>query len=292
MDKKILEQRARAFDYLFDAVVVTDLDGIITDWNSGSEELYGYTRSEAIGQSVGMLHVPEDMDRITKEVFAALERDGHWTGELRMVHKTGFVGWIESMVVPLLDDHNTMVGALGINRDISERVRNEERLAYIAHYDQLTALPNRYLLIERIQQTILHARREERHFGILYLDLDNFKNINDEYGHAAGDYVLKQVARMLRETLRASDTVGRLGGDEFVVLLDNVQKPDEAAVVARHIVEQLRRPYRYEGQDIKVSGSIGIAMYPEHGRTVEELLSAADKAMYRVKHSGKDDYQF
>ena len=137
--------RAKAFDYLFDAVVVTNSEGIIVDWNKGAEALYGYTEEEAIGQTVSILHVPEDLDHITSEVLSAVEKVGKWTGEVRMLHKDGSIGWIESMCVPIFDGNEKMIGALGINRDITDRVNETERLRYLAQYDQLTQVPNRYL---------------------------------------------------------------------------------------------------------------------------------------------------
>ena len=292
MDRQILEQRARAFDHLFDAVVVTDMEGNIIDWNSGSEALYGYSKDEAIGQPVSILHVPEDVDHVTAEVISTVEKDGKWTGEVRMLHKDGHIGWIESMVVPLFDESNNMVGALGINRDISERVRDKEKLAYLAHYDQLTALPNRYLFLDRLDQMIKHAKRGGSNFALLYIDLDNYKSINDLLGHATGDLVLIKTGQTLKQSLRESDTIARLGGDEFVVLLDNIQSTDEVSTVAEYLVKELHQPCEIDGHAIQLSGSIGIAIYPTNGETADTLLNFADKAMYRAKNKGKDNYQF
>ena len=192
MNTNILNQRAKAFDYLFDAVVVTDLQGIIIDWNNGSEALYGYSKDEAIGQPVSILHVPEDTDHITSEVILAVEKSGKWTGEVRMLHKDGHIGWIESMCIPIYDDDKQMIGALGINRDITERVRETERLNHLAHYDQLTKIPNRYLLLDRVTHLIAQSQRSGNTFSLLYIDLDNFKIINDAKGHSYGDQVLAQ----------------------------------------------------------------------------------------------------
>lgn len=292
MDRQILEQRARAFDHLFDAIVVTDMEGIIIDWNSGSEALYGYSKDEAIGQPVSILHVPKDVDHVTAEVISAVEKDGTWSGEVRMLHKNGQIGWIESMVVPLFDENNNMVGALGINRDISERMRDKEKLAYLAHYDQLTALPNRYLFLDRLDQMIKHAKRSDGNFALLYIDLDNYKSINDLLGHATGDLVLIKTGQTLKQSLRESDTIARLGGDEFVVLLDNIQNTEEVSTVAEYLVNELHQPCEIDGHAIQLSGSIGIAIYPTNGETADTLLSFADKAMYRAKNKGKDNYQF
>jgi len=283
MDNKILDQRARAFDHLFDAVVVTDMQGIMIDWNAGSEALYGYSKEEALGQPVSILHVPGDTDKITAEVLGAVQEHGKWMGEVRMLRKNGDIGWIESMVVPLLDDDGNMTGALGINRDISARVQNEERMARLAHYDQLTDLPNRYLLIDRLKQLIVHGERNNSQFALLFVDLDKFKNINDEAGHAIGDSALKEVARRFAGVLRASDTVARFGGDEFVVLLEELHKRDDVTRVAKQITAELHRPCSIQGHDISLSASVGLAIFPEDGKTADELLNFADKAMYRVK---------
>jgi len=284
MDKDILEQRARAFDHLFDAVVVTDMQGVMVDWNSGSEELYGYSKEEAIGRPVSILHVPEDTNKITAEVLDAVAKQGKWTGDVRMLRKDGSIGWIESMVVPLLDDEGVM--------DISERIRNEERLAKMAHYDQLTELPNRSLLIERLEQVMLHAQRNHSRFALLYIDLDNFKVINDDAGHAVGDLVLKETAKRLKQAVRAVDTVARIGGDEFVVLLEELHTEDAVAQVARQIIDGLHQPCNVKGYAVKLTGSIGAAVYPDDGKTSDELLSFSDKVMYKAKKSGKDKFLF
>lgn len=289
MDQRILQQRARAFDYLFDAVVVTDLDGIIIDWNTGSEHLYGYPRKEVIGKPVSLLHVAEDDERVTAEVLEAVAREGKWNGEVRMLHKDGSVGWIESVVVPLLNEAGEAVGALGINRNISDRVKNEERLAQLAHYDQLTGLPNRYLFIDRMQQLVHHATRHDRLFALLYIDLDDFKKVNDHFGHLVGDKVLKRAADKLQHAVRASDTVARMGGDEFVALLERINTPEEASQVADHVLKLMQQPLVIEDREITQTCSIGIAIYPRDGVTLDELLSHSDRGMYQVKHQYKDD---
>jgi diguanylate cyclase (GGDEF)-like protein/PAS domain S-box-containing protein len=292
MDLHILNQRAKAFDYLFDAVVVTDLDGIITDWNKGSEKLYGYPKEEAIGQHVNILHVPEDIARITAEVIDAVKQFGKWTGEIRMLHKEGHIGWIESMCVPIFDADNQMIGALGINRDITERIKETERLAHLAHYDQLTEIPNRYLLLDRISHLIAQSQRKKRHFALLYIDLDNFKPVNDSRGHAFGDRVLKATATRLKQSIRNSDTIARIGGDEFVLLLEDTTDKNAITTMAETLIKKLSQTLIIDEVEVNIGCSIGIAMYPEDGKTTDELLSAADKSMYKAKNKGRSTYQF
>jgi len=288
MENSRLIQRARAFDHLFDAVVVTDLQGNIIDWNHGSENLYGYSKDEALGQPVSILHVPEDTDHITSDVMDGVQKTGTWNGEVRMLHKDGHIGWIESMVVPLFDDDEQMIGALGINRDISDRIQKEEHLARLAHYDQLTELPNRYLLLDRLKHLIKHAERNKSIFALLYIDLDNFKIINDNEGHASGDKVLKEAAQKLTQSVRESDTVARIGGDEFVVLLETIKDNKDARKLAKVLGEQLSKPWSINNNNYTISGSIGIAIYPKDGITTDELLFYADKAMYQAKNKNKN----
>jgi len=285
MNSYILEQRARAFDYLFDAVVVTDLQGIITDWNKGSETLYGYSKEEAIGQPVSILHVPEDTDHITSEVISAVEKSGKWTGEVRMLHKDGHIGWIESMCVPIHGANNQMVGALGINRDITDRIKESERLNHLAHYDQLTKIPNRYLLLDRVTHLIAQSERSESSFALLYIDLDRFKTINDAKGHAFGDQVLIETAIRLKQSIRNSDTIARIGGDEFVLLLEKTSNKNDVSAMVGSLTEALNRAFIINDEEFEISCSIGVAIYPDEGTTTDALLAVADKAMYKAKHN-------
>jgi len=283
MNSEILKQRAKAFDYLFDAVVVTDLQGIIIDWNKGSEALYGYSKDEAIGQPVNILHAPEDTDRITSEVISAIEKFGKWTGEVRMLHKNGGVGWIESMCVPIYDSNKQMIGALGVNRDISDRIKETERLEHLAHYDYLTKVPNRYLLLDRVEHLIAQSERIKSNFALLYIDLDKFKTINDTKGHAFGDQVLIETALRLKQSIRNSDTVARIGGDEFVLLLENISNKDDVSIMVESIAKALNKEFIINNEKFEVSCSIGVAIYPDDGTTTDTLLATADVAMYKAK---------
>ena len=208
-----------------------------------------------------------------------------------MLHKDGHIGWIESMCVPIMNDNNEMIGALGINRDITERMLETERLNNLAHYDQLTDIPNRYLLLDRLTHLIDHCERYQSSFALLYIDLDNFKQFNDTLGHAFGDEILKETALRLKDSIRNSDTVARIGGDEFVVLLEKVSEKDDISKIAEQFIDTLHKPYVIKNESHKVSGSIGVAIYPNDGNT-DQLLSSADQAMYKAKQNGRDTYEF
>ena len=284
MNIDIFKQRAKAFDYVFDAIVVTDLQGFIIDWNKGSETLYGYSKKQAIGQSVNMLHVPGDTEHITSEVISAVENHGKWTGEIRMLHKDGHIGWIESMCVPIYGENSQMVGALGINRDITKRKKETERLEHLAHYDQLTKVPNRYLLLDRLTHLITQSTRNNYKFSLVFIDVDKFKLINDTKGHLFGDRVLMEIALRLKKSIRNSDTVARFGGDEFVILFENISNKNDVSIMIETLTQELGKELIINGINIEINCSIGVAIFPDDGTTIDTLIATADKAMYKTKY--------
>jgi diguanylate cyclase (GGDEF)-like protein/PAS domain S-box-containing protein len=284
MNLDLLKQRAKAFDHLFDAVVVTDLNGIIVDWNKGSEKLYGYSRKEAIGKAVNILHVPEDTEIITAEVLSAVQSTGKWSGEVRMLHKNGTIGWVESSCVPVYDENHNMLGAIGINRNITARKNEIAELKHLAHYDHLTNIPNRFLLLDRLQHLIKQAERTKQTFALFFIDLDKFKDINDSKGHIFGDHVLKEAASRVKQAIRTSDTVARFGGDEFIVLLENLTDDNDTKLMTELLYKTLDTDFIIAGDSFKVSCSIGVAIYPKDGTTSDSLIAAADKAMYNAKY--------
>ena len=283
MKFKLLKQRAKAFDHLFDSVVVTDLNGIIIDWNKGSEKLYGYSKQEAIGKAVNILHVPEDTEIITTEVLSAVQSIGEWSGEVRMLRKDGSIGWVESCCVPVYDENNLMQGAIGVNRDITARKNEIAKLEHLAHFDHLTKIPNRFLLLDRLQHLIKQAQRTKQTFALLFIDLDKFKDINDTKGHIFGDHVLKEAALRVKKAIRNSDTVARFGGDEFIVLLENLTNKNDTKLMTELLYKTLEAEFIIAGESFKVSCSIGSAIYPKDGTTSDSLIAAADKAMYAAK---------
>lgn len=283
MNIDILKLRAKAFDYLFDAVVVTDLQGIIIDWNKGSEALYGYSKDQVMGQAVNILHVPEDSADITSEVISTVADKGKWSGEIRMLHKDGHIGWVESMCVPIYDEEGQILGALGINRDITERKIETARLEHLAHYDQLTNVPNRYLLLDRLSHLITQSERNQFRFALLFIDIDKFKLINDTQGHIFGDQVLKEVAARLSNAIRNSDTLARFGGDEFIILLENISDKNIAATMTKTITKALKQDFIIENKIVDLSCSVGVAIFPDDGNTADTLITTADKGMYQSK---------
>jgi diguanylate cyclase (GGDEF)-like protein len=198
----------------------------------------------------------------------------------------------EIHVEPLRDDRLEIVGTMGIAVDVSERKAAEERLAFLAHHDALTGAPNRLLLMDRLVQSIAHAKRRNRYTALLFIDLDHFKRVNDTYGHATGDELLKAVAQRLSAALRPGDTVARLGGDEFIVALDDVAEANDVAMVAKKIVASFVDHFDVNDHDLSVTCSIGASLFPTDGQTPDALIRCADDAMYKAKERGRNNIQF
>jgi len=190
----------------------------------------------------------------------------------------------------ILDDQQ--IGILAMYNDISERVKTEQHLKHLAPHDPLTMLPNRSLFYEHLDQALHRARRNNTRLAVYFLDLDGFKAVNDLLGHAQGDRLLQEVASRFNEALRSSDIVARLGGDEFAFVCENLSAPEDAAIIAEKMLISLARKIGMAGQEIAISGSIGISLFPEDGGEARDLLRHADAAMYRVKGQGKQHFQF
>ncbi len=236
---------------------------------------------------------PGDRSRVQNEIREKLERNDHFVVEYQIVCADATVKWVSEKAQAVRNDAGEIVALEGIIDDITDRKRFEERLSFLAQYDVLTGLPNRALFYDRLKQAVGRARREQAMVGLMFLDLDRFKQINDTLGHAAGDRVLKVVADRLKGFLREVDTIARLGGDEFTVVIEGVSQPEQLSGVAEKIRNALAEPVRVDGRDMSVSASIGITLYPRDGEDIEQLIKNADIAMYHAKHrGGRQQFQF
>ncbi|MFC5300380.1 putative bifunctional diguanylate cyclase/phosphodiesterase [Azospira restricta] len=291
-----LRQLSRALESSSNGVMITSstqLDHPIVYVNPAFERITGYNAAEVVGQS-GRFLVRDDLaQKGLNEIRAALRerREGHTV--LRNYRKDGQMFWNELSIAPVRDESGEMTTHfVSIINDVSERIAYEQQLEYHATHDVLTGLANRNLLHDRIDQAILQAKHAGKLVGVLLLDLDRFKLINDGFGHAPADNLLKAVADRLRHSVRDTDTVARLGGDEFVVVAGNVDDADNVAGIAAKISRQLAQPLVVEGKEVFVTASVGIALYPRDGEHGESLLRNADVAMYRVKEHGRNNYRF
>jgi diguanylate cyclase (GGDEF)-like protein/PAS domain S-box-containing protein len=198
----------------------------------------------------------------------------------------GSTNWTSTTKLPIHDKDGEVIGLLGITREINELKQVEQDLQYLATHDVLTSLPNRFLLFDAMEQAIKRAKRNKKMFAVLYLDLDGFKKINDEQGHHMGDRVLKEIADRLSTSIRGIDRVARLGGDEFAVILEDVNEPTDAVLVAEKIREVVDQRFDFLADQTGVTASIGIGLYPLHGKSAAALLRASDQAMYKAKDIG------
>lgn len=195
----------------------------------------------------------------------------------------GSTNWTSTTKLPIHDKGGEVIGLLGITREINELKQVEQDLQYLATHDVLTSLPNRFLLFDAMEQAIKRAKRNKKMFAVLYMDLDGFKKINDEQGHHMGDKVLKETANRLSTSIRGIDRVARLGGDEFAVILEDVDEPADALLVAEKVREVVDKPFDFLPAGKGVTASIGIGLYPDNGKSAAALLRAADQAMYKAK---------
>jgi len=237
-------------------------------------------------------YYPEDDDRLRQALHVAITEGKRTEEELHLQLPSGNSVYHATVITPVKDETGTVIKLIGTVQDISERKETEQRILHLASHDILTGLPNRSLLMDRLAVALAGARRTHAMTGLLFIDLDHFKPVNDKLGHEAGDSLLKQVADRLSACIREADTVARLGGDEFVIVLVNIRTPNDAQRVAEKLIESLRQPFQLHDSEVTISASIGIALYPQHGLSTDHLLQQADDAMYVAKNEGKDRYQF
>src|SRR5947209_1989600 len=267
-----------------DAIITEDRAGTITSWNRGATALYGYSAEEAIGRRVTILEPPElegEQQTIASRVF---EGESVYRLETERVRKDGGRIAVSLTVSPVRDLNGRVALASSIARDITDRKRYEERLQFLADHDQLTGLLNRRRFEEELKRELARAGRHHTRGAVLSIDIDNFKAINDAAGHAAGDAVLVEVARVLRARFRAEDVVARAGGDEFCVLMTQVT-PEQARAAAYELLGAIRSSCRpmFGGRLMRVAASIGLAVFESDDATSSEVLVHADLAMYSAK---------
>jgi diguanylate cyclase (GGDEF)-like protein/PAS domain S-box-containing protein len=276
-----------------DAVITTDASGRIEYLNPVATVQTGWRLSEVRGRLYGEVLQRRDVDsgaELPDPVALCLhQRERPMLPHTVMLHsRHGGAHPIHESVAPMVDGAGALIGAVATFQDVTQAHALAVRLAHQAQHDGLTGLPNRLLLQDRLHQCLQLARRNGSLFALLFMDLDHFKRINDDLGHAVGDELLRQVAQRILTVLRASDTACRLGGDEFVVLLPQIDRHDDAAVAARHVLNEVLKPYPIDGQLLHASFSIGVAVFPDDGDDEDELLRCADSAMYQAKQGGRN----
>ena len=288
-----LELWARVFEASSESIMVTNAEREIVTVNRAFLRATSYDYSEVVGQCPDFLRSGHHPDAFFEQLWQTARTRGTWQGEQWIRRKNGDTFPIWAVINAVRDSSGDVIHFVATFLDISERKDNERRISHLAHHDILTDLPNRALCLDRLNMAIQQARRNQRRVGVLFMDLDRFKGINDTLGHHVGDGLLQSVARRLLEVVRSGDTVSRLGGDEFVVVFSDIVDAGEV----RHIVDDrliplIRAPHLVNGVELNVSCSVGIAVYPEDGDSVETLMRNADAAMYHAKEAGRNNAQF
>jgi diguanylate cyclase (GGDEF)-like protein/PAS domain S-box-containing protein len=275
-----------------DAILMLDRERCVVTCNQAFLDLFGYQKNEVEGQSIRIIHPSEESFRdYGKATFPLVERVGSLREEWDLMRKDGTIFSAEIVTSPIRSLDGTTTGYICIIRDITERKRAEEELAYMATHDSLTGLPNRTLFSDRLTIALTQVRRSKKSLAVMLLDLDYFKDVNDNLGHSVGDQLLRVVGTRLSELLRKGDTIARIGGDEFLLLLPELLQIEYAISLAQKILEVFREPFAFNDHQLHITTSIGIAIFPDDGDNADILMKNADIAMYRVKNKGRDGFQ-
>ena len=282
---------SQAVEQSSSGIIITDLDANIEYANEAFTKMTGYSLIEVVGKNPHLLQSGRTLPSKYEDMWAHLTRGENWQGEFVDKRKDGTEYVVREHISPMRDADGHITHYLAIEDDITEHKCAEERIQYLAHFDALTGLPNRTQLDDHLNDALNLAKRSNENLAVMFLDLDNFKDINDTLGHKIGDALLIELAKRLRVTLRAEDTVSRPGGDEFILLLPGTNEQG-AILVAQKLHDAVTEPYRVESYDLAITASIGIAIYPSDGTDMETLSRSADAAMYRAKQEGRNGYRF
>ncbi|WP_210396517.1 putative bifunctional diguanylate cyclase/phosphodiesterase [Motiliproteus sediminis] len=274
------------------SVIVSDIEGHIEYVNPAFEQMTGYSRDEALGSNPRIFNSGKTPKAVYDELWQTIRGGDAWEGELMNQRKDGHTYWVHARISPVTGDQGQVSHFLAIEEDITLRKAQEHQIRHQANYDSLTELPNRFLAMDRMSQAINAAIRHDQTVVLMFIDLDNFKQINDSLGHDVGDQLITLAAGRIRETVRQTDTVARYGGDEFLVILTSIDTSDDASRVAEKVLTSLASPYRIDGRELALTASIGMAVFPEDGQDPYELLRHADAAMFGAKDEGGNRYEF
>jgi len=287
-----LRRAAVVFDTATESIVITGSDGTVLDVNSAFSVTTGFQSDEVIGRDVDALIVNQQQIGFFDSIIDQVHQAGKWEGEIwiRCKSRQPIPAWIS--IGRAVGEQNQIERVVMVFNDMTERKKSEAVIAHQANYDMLTKLPNRYLFRDRLRRALIRAKRDGSSVGLLFVDLDMFKKINDTLGHAAGDEVLRHAAMRISRTLRDADTAARLGGDEFAIILPEIQNGLDVEGVAQRVLSAVSAPLEVHSEQVVLTASIGIALYPEDSDNDEDLLRDADVAMYRSKQSGGNSLQF
>jgi diguanylate cyclase (GGDEF)-like protein/PAS domain S-box-containing protein len=286
-----LRLAAKVLESSHDSIIITDTSGAIILVNPAFTEITGYIEDDVIGKNPRLLNSGKQSREFYAEMWNSLLQNGYWNGEVWNRRKDGGMYAGRLSINALRDESGRVTHYVGVTSDITEYKMAHERVRHLAYYDQLTGLPNASMVRDRVNQLVSSAHRDHREFSLVFLDLDNFKNVNNSLGHHVGDLLLQTIAGRLRSAVREQDTVARFGGDEFVVLLPDVGV-EGAERVARKIIGQVTNSYGIKLHKINMTTSMGISVFPKDGTDVDVLMKNAELALYRAKARGRNNYAF
>ncbi|KAF1028532.1 MAG: putative signaling protein [Pseudomonas sp.] len=289
-NRERLRQAAAVFDSTREGVLVTDAKGLIVHVNRAFIEITGYSREDVLGHQPSLFKSGRHSLGFYQQMFHILAQDGEWSGEIWNRRKSGEVYPQWQTIRAIRDDEGHISHYVAVFSDISAIKHSEHELAHLAHHDPLTDLPNRLLFTDRAEQALASAQIHKRGCALLLLDLDHFKIINDSLGHNVGDQLLKTVAERLQGLFGPGVTLARLGGDEFAVLAESCPQVVQAAAMAQHILDAMKKPFIFDGHQLFISASIGISLFPSDALSAEQLLRNADSALFKAKSCGREGY--
>ena len=285
-----LRQAASVFRNTSEGIIITSPQGVILDINEAYTTITGYSRAETVGKTPRILKSGFQDEGFYTAMWKRLRETGHWEGEVCNRHKNGHT-YIEQLSInAVADDQGKIQSYIGLFYDITSQKEHEKQLHHIAHFDALTELPNRLLLADRLQQGMLHADRQGDYLAVIYVDLDGFKEINDQYGHEVGDKLLVEMALRMKQVLRNSDTISRLGGDEFVAVFTDLPDTESCTPLLERLLKSISMGVNIDESVLHVTASIGVVFYPAEGVEPDTLLRQADQAMYQAKLKSKNCY--
>ncbi len=287
-----LRQSATVFESTLEGVFITDKNCKILDVNQSFIDITGYDRHESIGATPNILNSGKQDKDFFDEMWRSIKETGQWRGEIwnKRQNQTVFPAWLTISTVKNTDDD--VVNYVAVFTDITEIKQSQSELSFLAHHDTLTSLPNRFFFNQKLEEALNHAKRINSKLAILFIDLDRFKNINDSFGHTAGDHLLIHLAEGLKNTIRQDDTVARISGDEFIILFEDVKSTETIVGAVEKIMDVFSSAFTIEDHSIHITASIGISLFPLDGTNATDLVRNADAAMYRAKDEGRNTYQF
>lgn len=287
-----LELISRVYENSIEGIMITSPDGTIQMVNAAFTNITGYTETETIGKTPKILQSSHHDPEFYRDFWKSLTLNKNWKGEIWNRRKSGEAYPQYLSITAVADEHGKVIHYIAVFHDLTDIKQKEEKINIISYYDVLTRLPNRILFMDRLSVAIRKAERSNSKLCLIFIDLDRFKNVNDSFGHTAGDLLIKKISKVIAKNMRSGDTISRSSGDEFLILLEHIKSPGDAAQIALDLQKNMSQPVTIEGNEIIVTSSLGLAFYPDDGIEPGDLVKNSEAAMYIAKEKGRGGLQF